>query len=53
MVAHEIFAAISLAIIGVIFVSALSPNAKTGDVIGKSFEGFNNTLAAISAPVGH
>lgn len=52
MVWHEVFGILGLAIVGVVFVSALSPNAATAGVIKQSFSGFNGTLAAISGPVG-
>lgn len=53
MVAHEIFGIFALALTGVILVSALSPNATTGAVIGSSLNGFSGILGAVSAPVGH
>lgn len=46
------FADIALAlIVGVVIVSAFSPNSKAGDVISSSSNGFANLLNAVSAPV--
>jgi hypothetical protein len=48
---HEFFALASLAVIGVTLVSALSPNAKTNDVLYTSWNGAGNIMDKISAPV--
>lgn len=53
MVAHEIFGAIALFFTGVIFVSALSPNAATGTIIQSSFSGLQGLGSTISAPVAN
>jgi hypothetical protein len=51
MVWHEIFAIFGAVITGAVLVSALSPKAKTNDILYTSWNGASGLVDTITAPV--
>ncbi len=51
MLVHEIAGIATLFVVGAIVIAAISKNAATSSVLGASFQGFAQDIAAMQAPV--